>query len=262
MLVMSSLKNLVSSEGVTIVTVIHQPRKFIFDLFDCLVLLGVGGNTVYSGPAKGAYDYFRGLNYVLPAGEALADWLIDISAGQIHPENKVAPTRSQDEDDDNDEDEQLMAITPRQMSEAVGKKGVAMGKADEAITDAAERRQWLYDEWKKYFDNLPAEDRAIYDIPEETEVPGGKRKQPFLKQLITQLSRLLLVGTRNLNSKLVDTAIVLVAALIISLVSGLPVITNNVNPAIEFESLVAITKDSAPGIIGQLFTYAATFQHT
>ncbi|CAJ1948621.1 unnamed protein product [Cylindrotheca closterium] len=262
LLVMSSLKNLVSSEGVTIVTVIHQPRKFIFDLFDCLVLLGVGGNTVYSGPAKGAYNYFSALDYVLPAGEALADWLIDISAGQIHPDPKVAATKAQERDKDDNDGEKVVAITPRVMTEAVGKKGIAMGKAKEAITDAALRREWLYKEWKKYFDGLDSEQKLIYEVPPVTKVPGAKERQSFSAQLVTQLRRCVLVSYRNLASKMVDTIILIVAAVVISLVSGLPEITRADNPSIEFESLVSFDQKSAPGIVAQLFKYAATIQQT
>ena len=39
LLVMESLRNLCDKQGVTVVSVIHQPRKFIFDLFDSLILL-------------------------------------------------------------------------------------------------------------------------------------------------------------------------------------------------------------------------------
>lgn len=46
LLVMGSLKNLTENQGVTVLSVIHQPRKAIFDSFDSLVLLGVGGNMV------------------------------------------------------------------------------------------------------------------------------------------------------------------------------------------------------------------------
>lgn len=48
LLVMGSLKKLVESQGVTVLSVIHQPRKAIFDSFDSLILLGVGGNMVSS----------------------------------------------------------------------------------------------------------------------------------------------------------------------------------------------------------------------
>jgi energy-coupling factor transporter ATP-binding protein EcfA2 len=85
LLVMSSLKNLAALNGTTICCVIHQPRKFIFELFDSLVLLGVGGHTVYHGPIAGAENYFSNLNYSLPPGESVADWLIDIASGRLEP---------------------------------------------------------------------------------------------------------------------------------------------------------------------------------
>jgi energy-coupling factor transporter ATP-binding protein EcfA2 len=83
LLVMQSLQQLVSREGVTVCSVIHQPRKFIFDLFDSLILLGTGGRMVFHGPVSTCMDYFLDLGYVLPPGESTADWLIDISTGRI-----------------------------------------------------------------------------------------------------------------------------------------------------------------------------------
>jgi len=71
LLVMTSLKNLVLKQGMTVLSVIHQPRKEIFFLFDSLVLLGVGGNTVYHGPVDQAENYISTLEkpYTLPSGE-------------------------------------------------------------------------------------------------------------------------------------------------------------------------------------------------
>lgn len=71
LLVMQSLKNLVLKEGMTILSVIHQPRKEIFYLFDSLLLLGVGGNLVYHGPVDQAKDYFGSLDkpYAIALGE-------------------------------------------------------------------------------------------------------------------------------------------------------------------------------------------------
>ena len=90
LLVMKSLKHLVDKDSVTVVSVIHQPRKFIYDLFDSLVLLGVGGRMVYHGPTDKAEAYFNRLHYTLPAGESVADWLIDISSGRLEPDNRIA----------------------------------------------------------------------------------------------------------------------------------------------------------------------------
>ena len=84
---MKSLRNLVDIQNVTVVSAIHQPRKFIFDLFDSLLLLGVGGRVVYHGTTVKCIPYFRGLNYTMPIGESLADWLIDISSGRLDPDN-------------------------------------------------------------------------------------------------------------------------------------------------------------------------------
>jgi hypothetical protein len=91
---MKSLKHLVEKEGVTVVSVIHQPRKFIYDLFDSLILLGVGGNMVYHGPTKEATAYFNRLHYSLPSGESVADWMVDISSGRLEPDNQIAACKN------------------------------------------------------------------------------------------------------------------------------------------------------------------------
>jgi hypothetical protein len=93
---MKSLKQLAEKDGVTVVSVIHQPRKFIFDLFDSLILLGVGGRMVYHGRTKDAESYFARLNYFLPSGESMADWLIDISSGRLEPESNIASNKKEE----------------------------------------------------------------------------------------------------------------------------------------------------------------------
>jgi hypothetical protein len=40
-----------------------------------------------------ATPYFKRLNYLLPEGESVADWLIDISSGRLEPDNQVAKSR-------------------------------------------------------------------------------------------------------------------------------------------------------------------------
>ena len=103
LLVMMSLRQLVEREGVTICSVIHQPRKFIFDLFDSVLLLGVGGRMVYHGPVNESLTYFESLGYELPPGESIADWLIDISTGRVavdrlvHSDDTVENTKEPDE---------------------------------------------------------------------------------------------------------------------------------------------------------------------
>lgn len=43
---MQCLKN-IASMGITVVCVIHQPRVEVFEMIDNVLLLGVGGVTVY-----------------------------------------------------------------------------------------------------------------------------------------------------------------------------------------------------------------------
>lgn len=43
MIVMESLRSLIHRNGMTICTVIHQPRKTIYELMDTVILLGTGG---------------------------------------------------------------------------------------------------------------------------------------------------------------------------------------------------------------------------
>ena len=45
--------------GMTVVMVVHQPRYSLFTLFDDVLLLGLGGRTVYLGKSEGALPYFR-----------------------------------------------------------------------------------------------------------------------------------------------------------------------------------------------------------
>ena len=72
--------------GLTVVCVLHQPRKSIFELIDDVVLLGNGGRLVYSGPRKKACPYFKTVGFEMPEESALtnpADWLTDVVAGEV-----------------------------------------------------------------------------------------------------------------------------------------------------------------------------------
>jgi DNA polymerase II small subunit/DNA polymerase delta subunit B len=55
----------------------------------------VGGQLIYHGPTEGAEPYFNRRNYLLPLGESVADWLIDISSGRLEPENQVAENKKE-----------------------------------------------------------------------------------------------------------------------------------------------------------------------
>ena len=74
--VMDSMKS-VAANGRLVITVIHQPRSSIFDMFDKLLLLSEG-HAVYLGSAGGACPHFASLGHVCPAFFNPADFFLDI----------------------------------------------------------------------------------------------------------------------------------------------------------------------------------------
>ena len=59
---MAAVRN-VASNGRTVMVTIHQPSIEIFESFDRLVLLGMGGESIYVGPlgheSRRLVDYFE-----------------------------------------------------------------------------------------------------------------------------------------------------------------------------------------------------------
>jgi hypothetical protein len=74
--------------GMTSIMVIHQPRYSLFTLFDDVLLLGKGGETVYLGPSTGALSYFERLGFKMAAHENPADWLMDLISGEV-PNDRI-----------------------------------------------------------------------------------------------------------------------------------------------------------------------------
>eukprot|EP00405_Crypthecodinium_cohnii_P023408 CAMPEP_0206464884 /NCGR_PEP_ID=MMETSP0324_2-20121206/27484_1 /ASSEMBLY_ACC=CAM_ASM_000836 /TAXON_ID=2866 /ORGANISM="Crypthecodinium cohnii, Strain Seligo" /LENGTH=825 /DNA_ID=CAMNT_0053937605 /DNA_START=85 /DNA_END=2562 /DNA_ORIENTATION=- len=69
--------------GMTSIMVIHQPRYSLFTLFDDVLLLGKGGQTVYLGPSLGAKAYFEHCGFEMPKDENPADWFMDVLSGEV-----------------------------------------------------------------------------------------------------------------------------------------------------------------------------------
>lgn len=294
LLVMQSLKRLVTSKGVTIVSVIHQPRKFIFDLFDSLVLLGVGGRMVYHGPVDRALEYFECLDYVLPIGESVADFLIDISSGRLEVDEKIAESRDQEQsippplkesatprrkakkrlsvtmgeacfansnfpiEEQFIGSSEFMLIQPLAANdcEALGSKGVSMQKANDAVEEAKVRRAWLYNQWDMYFEGLDEIDREIYSVPHEGYISQPLKSQTLASQIRSQTSRAFLVSWRNIAGKMIDTAILFLATLVITYSSGLPTMTlSGKNPEFDFATLMSPTEDNLYSIMREVFSH-------
>mmetsp|Transcript_39591 Transcript_39591/g.84561 ORF Transcript_39591/g.84561 Transcript_39591/m.84561 type:complete len:834 (+) Transcript_39591:103-2604(+) len=69
--------------GMTSIMVIHQPRYSLFTLFDEVLLLGKGGETVFLGSSLDAKSYFESLGFEMPQNENPADWFMDVLSGEV-----------------------------------------------------------------------------------------------------------------------------------------------------------------------------------
>eukprot|EP00004_Rigifila_ramosa_P017043 TRINITY_DN4105_c0_g1_i1.p1 TRINITY_DN4105_c0_g1~~TRINITY_DN4105_c0_g1_i1.p1 ORF type:complete len:1713 (+),score=349.96 TRINITY_DN4105_c0_g1_i1:412-5139(+) len=85
----------VAELGLTVVTVIHQPRYEIFTMFHEVLLLGKGGRTVYIGPSQLALGYFESLGFICPPLCNPADFLMDVIGGEV-PRKDDPGFRTQD----------------------------------------------------------------------------------------------------------------------------------------------------------------------
>lgn len=78
--VMNTIKNLATHNRTTVILTIHQPRSNIFNLFDSLILLA-DGYQIYFGSASAAMEYFFRLGFTCPSTYNVADFLVDLCAG-------------------------------------------------------------------------------------------------------------------------------------------------------------------------------------
>jgi len=241
MLVMGGLRTLVEKQGVTICSVIHQPRKFIFELFDSLILLGVGGNLVYHGAVDNALQYFEDLHFHLPAGESVADWLIDISSGSLTPQTVYI--------------QKTQAITMH------AKEKANRFKKNDTNDSTKINRSNLYRQWKDHFRLIDKKEKKNFDPPKPFELPHHTKKQPFRRQLWFHIQRNLLVARRNRANKNNDTMLLLAAVVIVCMMDGILELTVDKNPEINYEYEVMTTPSKAKlqieKIGEQLFAYAA-----
>ena len=74
--VMESMKEM-ARNGRLVISVIHQPRSSIYQMFDKLLLLSEG-NTMFYGDAESAVDYFAAKEFPCPALYNPADFFLDL----------------------------------------------------------------------------------------------------------------------------------------------------------------------------------------
>ncbi|KAI9349485.1 hypothetical protein DFJ73DRAFT_659752 [Zopfochytrium polystomum] len=68
----------IAATGLTVVSVIHQPRYEIFQQFDDILMIAPGGETAYLGPTAYVIEYFEKLGFYFDPRANPADILMDI----------------------------------------------------------------------------------------------------------------------------------------------------------------------------------------
>ncbi len=76
--IIESLQEVTKEFQRTAIVVLNQPPPEAYKQFDNLVILGVGGRVVYSGPRTSALAYFKGLGFECPERVDEADFLAKI----------------------------------------------------------------------------------------------------------------------------------------------------------------------------------------
>mmetsp|Transcript_33644 Transcript_33644/g.69975 ORF Transcript_33644/g.69975 Transcript_33644/m.69975 type:complete len:916 (-) Transcript_33644:135-2882(-) len=84
--VVNSLKDMARA-GANVITVLHQPKYEVFQLFDNVLLLGKGGMTVYYGKTSGMEEYFAKRGFPCPDRANPADYYMDVLSGIIDHES-------------------------------------------------------------------------------------------------------------------------------------------------------------------------------
>lgn len=87
MKILSALSRL----GITVVTIIHQPREEIFHAIDDLILLA-NGRMIYQGKERDVQGYFERTGFNIPERSNPADVLMDIITGAGRPYKRAGDT--------------------------------------------------------------------------------------------------------------------------------------------------------------------------
>ena len=142
--IMRSLKTL-SEIGMTVIMVVHQPRYSLFTLFEEVLLLGLGGQTVYLGGSQGVLPYFTSLSFKMPEHENPADWFMDVISGKVKNEDnpnlkssglaEVWAQRFTEIVTESSDPSQVRTADLFTFSKALDSKLAAAGVSDNMITD-------------------------------------------------------------------------------------------------------------------------------
>lgn len=253
LLIIRSLKKLADFQGITICASLDRPRRDVFELFDSLLLLGATGKLVYHGPVTKVGKYFNGLNYYLHSGESITDWLLDISSGRLSPpvKRKKSGKRKNDSPQGDDTGSRatkttaessetpkprvkrvtfdLVERSPSGSDEKENLAGSNTKPFDRASEQAKATCELLFENWNVHLKELSKKKRARYDPPLPFALPRKKEMPPFLDQLGWQLQRLLIVLERTWFARFIDTTLIVVAVILITLMDGVAQPTQDIS---------------------------------
>lgn len=108
----------IAALGLTVVAVVHQPRREIFELFDDCILLQPGGVAVYAGEADGAVGHMQDLGFEYDERTNPADFLLDALVGHAkkHPQGESAAAAVEAKGEARMESMPLLAVVPSSTS--------------------------------------------------------------------------------------------------------------------------------------------------
>lgn len=119
------------------------------------------------------------------------------------------------------------------------------------------RREQLFKAWQTHFGSLSQEEKKRYEAPEPFDLPKAPVPPSFLTQFVIQFGRYILVARRNISSKIVDTFIIVIAIVLISLFEGVVEVTSEKSKVgIPFDELVSGDPLDLLRNVPQLFGYA------
>lgn len=166
--------------GMTIAMVIHQPRYSLFTLIDDVLLLGMGGRTVYTGPTKCAKGYFESKGFVMPEHENPADWFMDVMSCQIEQKySRIITNRITDELtaawEQNPQSYSFLTRTasalPSEVTEAEVEQTILHGHCQAAWKEVAPSADTLAkDEFAQVLQRCLGDGRADREKPDDVQV--------------------------------------------------------------------------------------------
>jgi ABC-type multidrug transport system ATPase subunit len=236
--IVRDLKKFVDVQGITLCASISEARRDVFELFDSVLLLGSSSKLVYHGQVGKIGKYFNQLNYILPDGESVTDWMLDIATGRLPPPvkqhrqaKKKVPASSGDtmpetvsgDEKSTDEKRQNRKVTFAMAGRTPSGENFAGSKTkpfEVASEQAKTTCELLHDNWTKHVKELSKKKRAKYEPPSPFGLPRKKEKPPFIDQLFHHLRRLLILTERNWLARLIDTTLIIVTVILVTLMDG------------------------------------------